>query len=127
MFSKIHFSNLLDPDNPPNSWSIYSISCKCGLSYIGQTKRAFKFRINTWSSFKNTETIKLAKQCWDLSIRFDFTAEKTLYKHHFIAELDFLQSFAIQNFFFFFSLILVLLCPLYSLDENLSFVPPFNF
>lgn len=53
--------------------------------------------MNTWSSFKKRETIKLTDQFWDLNFRFDFNATKILYKHHYITELDFLESYAIQR------------------------------
>ncbi|KFM83277.1 hypothetical protein X975_14191, partial [Stegodyphus mimosarum] len=57
--NKIHGSTLKDSVSDFNSWGIYSISCQCGLRswgiysiscqcglrYIGQTKRALKFRI----------------------------------------------------------------------------------
>lgn len=51
--------------------------------------------MNTWSSFKKRETIKLTDQFWDLNFRFDFNATKILYKHHYLTELDFLESYAI--------------------------------
>ena len=44
--NKLFLFNLKDPIDMLNCRGICSISCHCGLSYIGQTKRRLIFRLN---------------------------------------------------------------------------------
>ncbi|XP_054719035.1 uncharacterized protein LOC129228383, partial [Uloborus diversus] len=49
--NKIKFTNLKDPIDCHSNWGIYSISCKCGLGYVGQTKRALKHRLKEHENY----------------------------------------------------------------------------
>lgn len=49
--NKVAFSNRKDPNDRHNSWGIYKNYCECGLSYIGQTKHAFGFRLREQENY----------------------------------------------------------------------------
>ena len=49
-----------DPIDTLNCWRIYSISCQCGLSYIGQTKHRLIFHLNEHKlNIRNQETMTI--------------------------------------------------------------------
>ncbi|KFM57190.1 hypothetical protein X975_09311, partial [Stegodyphus mimosarum] len=100
--NKIQSSALKDSISDFNSWRIYSISvisasvicvsvviysisylCQCGLSYIGQTKRALKFHIKEHESYVRKVEINkssIANHSWKLNHNFDFVSAKIIQK-----------------------------------------------
>nr|XP_042911598.1 uncharacterized protein LOC122272242 [Parasteatoda tepidariorum] len=57
LINKIKFSNLKQPIDSQNSWGIYQINCQCGLSYIGQTKRALKCHVKEHEAYVKKKKI----------------------------------------------------------------------
>jgi hypothetical protein len=96
--NSIQFSNLKDEIPLSLSWGIYQIPCQCGKSYIGQTRRALKFRINEHKNYvKNQELTKsaIAQHCWQYDHLFQFDNTKLLQKMRSPLELDFYEAFHI--------------------------------
>ncbi|MDI4567834.1 MAG: GIY-YIG nuclease family protein, partial [Mycoplasma sp.] len=98
--NKIPSSILKDPIPDMNSWGIYRIPCQCGLIYIGQTKRALKFRVKEHEAYvrkKETQKSSVAQHCWSENHTFNFSAAKIIQKTSSIGELDFLEAFHIHK------------------------------
>ena len=64
--NKLKFSNLKDPIDSLNNWGIYNISCQCGLSYIGQTKRALRIRLKEHQNYVKNMDVKKIFYCGSL-------------------------------------------------------------
>ena len=100
--NKLCFSNLKDSRIPSNNWGIYKISCQCGLSYIGQTKRALRFRLNEHKNdVKNQELNKstIAVHCWNFDHNFDFFPASIIQHCSSILNLDFYEAYHIKKKF----------------------------
>ena len=96
--NKIRFSYIKDPIETKNNWGIYEISCQCSLKYIGQTKRALKYRINEHKNYvKKEELVKssIATHCWSNDHVFNFSSPKIIQKCSNIYHLDFLETYHI--------------------------------
>jgi hypothetical protein len=95
---KVRFSNLKHPIDNLNCWGIYSISCQCGLSYIGQTKRALKFRLKEHENYVKNQDLKrssIAQHCWSTSHRFLFSSATIVHKCSSVLDLDFWEAYHI--------------------------------
>ena len=100
IYMALSLSKLKDPIHTLNCWGIYSFSCRCSLSYIGQTKRRLCFRLNEHKlNIWNQETNKsvIAKHCWVNDPTFNFHSAKIVCKPNSVFELDFLEAYHIHN------------------------------
>ena len=98
--NKLKFTCLKDPVPTLNNWGIYEISCQCGLSYIGQTKRALKFRLKEHQNYvKNQDVNKssIAQHCWNTNHNFNFTSAAIIQKCPSYLDLDFFEAFHIHK------------------------------
>ena len=96
--NKIRFSFIKDPIGIDNNWGIYEISCQRNLKYIGQTKRALKYRINEHKNYVKKEELaksSIAAHCWSNNHVFNFSSPKIIQKCSNIYHLDFLEAFHI--------------------------------
>ncbi|XP_042900825.2 uncharacterized protein [Parasteatoda tepidariorum] len=96
--NKIKFSNLKQPIDSQSSWGIYQINCQCGLSYIGQTKRALKCRVKEHEAYVKKQEFKrssIAQHCWDSNHNFNFSSSKVIQNCSSIFDLDFYESYHI--------------------------------
>lgn len=51
LFSAVAYASAVKaPIDDQNNWGIYQICCQCGLSYIGQSNQALKFRVKEHQS-----------------------------------------------------------------------------
>ena len=94
--NKMQFTNLKDPIISLNSWGIYQVSCQCGLSYIGQTKRALKQHLKEHEVYvKNQDLARswIAKHCWVNGHRFDFSSAGIIQKCSSSPDLDFCEAY----------------------------------
>ena len=98
--NKLSFSKLKDPIETLYCWGIYSISCQCGLSYIGQIKHRLCFHLSEHKfNIRNQETNKSAivKHCWENYHTFNFHSAKIIGKPNSVFELDFFGAFHIHK------------------------------
>ncbi|XP_054709828.1 uncharacterized protein LOC129219457 [Uloborus diversus] len=96
--NKIKFTNLKDPIDCHSNWGIYSISCKCGLGYVGQTKRALKHRLKEHENYvkhKELARSSIAQHCWTSGHCFDFSSAKIICKCSSVYDLDFWEAYHI--------------------------------
>ena len=93
--NKIHFSNLKSPIDCMSDWDVYEISCQCGLSYIGQTKRALRCRVKEHENYVKNKELKrscIAQHCWSSNHYFNFSSAKIIQKCHSPLDLDFYEA-----------------------------------
>ena len=83
-----------------NCWGIYTISCQCGLSYIGQTKCRLCVCLNEHKlDIHNQEINKspIAEHCRENDHTFNFHSAKIICKPTSVFELDFLDAYYIHK------------------------------
>ena len=96
--NKFCFPSLKDPVPHSNRCGIYHIPCQCGLGYIGQTRRALKFRVKEHMrhvSKQEFEKSAIANHSWSFGHEFVFPKAKIIHAPISLSELYFLESFAI--------------------------------
>lgn len=96
--NKISFTNLKDLIPDFEYWGIYEIDCECGKAYIGQTRRALKFRIKEHEKYVNECKINIssiAQHCWQCQHKFLFKQAKLIQKAQCPMELNTLEAFHI--------------------------------
>ena len=109
-----------------NCWGIYSVSCQCGLSYIGQTKRRLIFRLNEHKlNIRNQETNKsaIAKQCWENDHTFNFHSAKIILQTHLCIWTWLLWSIPLSIKIIIMSLTVILPFLLYQIVVKLTLYP----
>lgn len=97
---KIQFSFLKDPISTNNNCGIYQIKCSCHLSYIGQTKRALRFRIAEHINYvkkEETNRSSIAQHVWDTEHIFNFNSAVLLKKGLHPLDLDFYEAYFIHK------------------------------
>ena len=98
--NKLKFTNTKDKIPVLNNWGIYQIFCQCGLSYIGQTKRALKIRLNEHRNNVKKQDIQrssIAEHSWSNGHVFDFDSAKIIQKCSSSLDLDFFETFHIRK------------------------------
>jgi len=78
--NKVEFTDLNDPIDSFNSWGIYKISYQCCLSYVGQTKRALRNRLEEHAYYVKNQDYRSAifKHSWTFDHNFKLSSAEVI-------------------------------------------------